>query len=553
VLTPDGRVYLAAQYRLYALPAASGLDTDAPWPMYRRDPRGTSCAQPPPGPPDEPCLTDQLPFANRVRICVQRTHPPVALELFRSAAPDPAAAVKVAEGRAGDSYVDDLTAPLGQPHYYWVRARGLGGVSELVGPVLQSAVDVQVRWFKPCPDWTNLPPAIAPDGTIYPAAVTNLYALWPDGTLKWQRDGLGCAPMVSPAGAIVVRRPDRVISLAPDGATNWVLSGLTDARSAPAIASDGSVIVPGVGGDVRCLTPAGNEKWRLTTGLFVAFSPSVSDEDEVALLVLNSQLLWLHPDGSRDVLLSLPNYYQNSAGPVLDAEGTAYLSPDTYLVANHKDGATKWSLASKGTVSPPAIGANNTVFVSYCPPIGTLCQATLAALNADGTVQWRYEVSASATSPALVADGTVLVSAGTTLHALDASDGSLRWQMESPNGAAAGAPIIDVDGTAYLPMKGGLLALELGSGPAAAPWPMYRQNARQSSCAARGHTPGLRLVQTPQTKLAVEVMGPAGAVLLRSSDLRRWERAGFLPAAAKPQAWPTTPGATMEFYRALPP
>ena len=562
VLSYDGHLYVAARGRLYAIRALAGLDGNAPWPMYRHDPSGTACRQAPVPPPAKPVLLAPTPFANRVRIACEPNPMPAALELYRSMTPDFSTAVLVAAGRAGQAYTDDTTAVAGTSYYYWARLRNAGGDSEIVGPVQTAAVPVPVRWFTEIPDLTTNAPAVGPDGTIYSSTSSQLVALNRDGSTKWQIDSLPGSPMVAPDGAVVLRSGDRVYSLSAAGATNWVLEGITTLRVIPAVGADGRVIVPGVGQELVALSSSGSPLWRVQFGWYVGKTPSLALDGSVVLIRSNYELTRLNPDGSERLTVTGPDYYQTDWAPVLDAEATAYLTAGTSLVATRADGSTKWRLASTERISTtPIIGVDGTVFAghSVANPDYTVGGSAprylgqLSAIRSDGSFGWSFTTGAAPASPALGAEGLLVVAAGINLFALSSEDGTLGWQMDSPNGQNFGTPVLDLDGTLYVPVVGGILAVKLDAGPAPSAWPMHRQNPRQSACIQRPAPPQLRVFCAQPGQPELELLAPNGAVILDSPDLRNWQRFGFQPANPGPASWPLSAGQPRGFFRVMSP
>ena len=564
VLTPDGLLYVALHNRLYAIRALAGLDPQAPWPMYRHDPAGTASRHQGVPPPAEPVLLTPVPYANQVRIGCQSGAVAAALELLRNSTPDFATATLVAAGRAGQPFTDDTPPTNGVTYYYWARFRNTGGTSEAVGPVEMAAVEVPVRWFAEIPGALTNPPAVGPDGTIYTCTGSRLVALNSDGSTKWQIDGVSGAPAVTPDGAVVLRSGDRVHSLSATGGTNWVLEGITTLRVVPALGADGRAFVPGVGEELVAVSNPGSPLWRVNLGYYIGNSPSVAADGSVVLLASNSQLLRLNPDGTTNLTATLPDSYSMTSAPVLDAEGTVYLPTGSSraLVATRADGSPKWRLASTESVlTLPIVGVDGTVFAGYSisnaaytvggPEPRYLKQ--IAAVRGDGSVRWSFTTVAAPSSSVLGANGLLLVAAGSNLFALSADEGKLRWQLDSPNGQAFGPPILDLDGTLYAPVVGGILALKLDAGPAPSAWPMHRQNPRQSACIQRLTAPQLRMLRTPTGQPELELLAPNGGVILQSPDLQSWQRLGHQPPISGPAVWSLPSSQPCGFYRVVSP
>src|SRR5687767_10279786 len=70
-------------------------------------------------------------------------------------------------------------------------------------------------------------PALATDGTIYVGGSNRLYAINPDGTLKWERPmNYPQHPVLGPDGTIYVgennvQSPSRFLALNPAGTMKW--------------------------------------------------------------------------------------------------------------------------------------------------------------------------------------------------------------------------------------------------------------------------------------------------------------------------------------------
>ena len=171
VLTEDGQLLVVIASELFAYQAPSGLDTAAPWPMGRHDPRGTSSRPGPVLPPPSPVVATPIAHANRVRFEIEPEGRPAACELWRGDDTGFAGAVRIAEFPIGVRSLVDATAEPGRTYQYWIRARNSGGLSPFTGPVEGRSVSIPRRWqFSPA---GYRPPAVAPDGTIYASGPPN--------------------------------------------------------------------------------------------------------------------------------------------------------------------------------------------------------------------------------------------------------------------------------------------------------------------------------------------------------------------------------------------
>ena len=116
--------------------------------------------------------------------------------------------------------------------------------------------------------------AAGPDGTVYAADDVQLYAINPDGSLKWARPGLagdGIGIDFLDDGTIITATFDTIYALENDGSTKWTYSfdGQPFAQQievGPTIGPDGNIYaVSGTNGDLGLgafsLTPAGELRW----------------------------------------------------------------------------------------------------------------------------------------------------------------------------------------------------------------------------------------------------------------------------------------------------
>ncbi len=531
VLTEDGRLYIAANNRLYAHRALGGLDTAAPWPMYRHDPRGTGSSQILLA-PATPTLLPAQPVANQVRIEWARPPGACVLELFRSPTPNLEQAVLVATSRAGELFATDTNAVPGVMYYYWGRFRSPAGLSSFSEPILASAVDVPVKWFAQLPDLPAAPPAIAPDGTLYTCGTNRLLALNPDTSIRWQIAGISGTPVVSADGSVVIRLSDRVLSVSAAGTTNWVMDSLTSAGTlVPAVGADGRVIVHRTADELIGVSSSNSLLWQTRQTNYTLGMPSIAADGSIVLPRGNTQVLRLNPDGADPVVINTP-YLQSMTPPVLDAAGTMYLacgSPGS-ITAIRTDGTNLWRLASANTVqTAPVIAADGTVFAgSFVKLAPYVYSEKIVAVLPDGSSRWEFDTRQGAqASLALSADGILLIAADTNLWALAEQNGRVLWQMASPNGQPFGIPVLDYDGTLYSCAKGALLALQLKMGPAASAWPHYRQNPRQSACIQRFPAPEVSVSYSLLGHVKLHLFAPGGCVILKSSDLSTWRRFDF--------------------------
>ena len=109
--------------------------------------------------------------------------------------------------------------------------------------------DGTLKWSYPTKFWIYSSPAIGADGTIYVGSNDhNLYAIHPDGTLKWSYP-IGpsieySTPAIGADGTIYVGSDDRnLYAIHPDGTLKWSYPTGDYIYSSPTIGADGTIYV----------------------------------------------------------------------------------------------------------------------------------------------------------------------------------------------------------------------------------------------------------------------------------------------------------------------
>ncbi|MCX6663906.1 MAG: PQQ-binding-like beta-propeller repeat protein [Euryarchaeota archaeon] len=159
-----------------------------------------------------------------------------------------------------------------------------------------------IKWQFSTGGHTKANPSIADDGTIYVSSWDDyLYALYPNGTMKWRVNtylGSSNNPSIGPDGTIYVAHAD-LYAINPDGTVKWIFP-LGEERqctfSAPAISADGIIYIGacidydhGVGGELIVVNPDGTERWRSGSicNEGIASSPAIAEDGTVYIGSLN--------------------------------------------------------------------------------------------------------------------------------------------------------------------------------------------------------------------------------------------------------------------------
>jgi outer membrane protein assembly factor BamB len=246
------------------------------------------------------------------------------------------------------------------------------------------------------------------NGIIYFAS-NNLYAIYPNGTVKWQFEingrGESC-PAIDENGIIYIGTsigdPNYFYAVYPNGTMKWRywIGGGTHIKSSPVIGADGTIYF-GCGQSIVALFSNGTLRWQHFTNNVVYSSPAIGDD------------------------------------------GTVYCGcHDTYLYALYpNNGTAKWKFPTGDWIRvSPCIGDDGTI---YC--LST--DGYLYALRPNGTMKWRTWVEAG-TSPTIGHDGTIYAG-WSKLYAVNPLDGSVKWVYDTGGCIQGGTPCISVDGTIY--------------------------------------------------------------------------------------------------------
>jgi outer membrane protein assembly factor BamB len=328
-------------------------------------------------------------------------------------------------------------------------------------------------------------PAIGSDGTIYFGSLNDtLYALNPDGTLKWSYSTNGdiySSPAIGSDGTIYFGSYDNYLyALNPDGSLKWHYDAGTDVYTSPAIGSDGTIYFGQMygeyhHGEFNALNPDGTLKWSYPTDCDIYSSPAIGPDGTIYFGTLSwendTYFYALNPDGS----LKWRNPTSNiSSSPAIGSDGTIYfVAYDCYFYALNSDGSLKWCLTDS-TVQfneelSPAIDSDDLIYVADYNWIN--------AINPDGTLKWHAGIGPSS-SPSIGSDGTIYC-AGFGLFALN-PDGTRKWVYEMIYSRIS-SPAIGLDGTIYIGSNDGYLYAVQGSGQLAnTPWPKFRHDSKNT-------------------------------------------------------------------------
>jgi PKD repeat protein len=331
--------------------------------------------------------------------------------------------------------------------------------SPFTGPATNS-----IAWEYAISGLSTSSPAIAADGTVYVGSSDNkLYAINPDGSLKWASYNMAGSVKSSPAigddGTIYVgdTSSHRLHAISPDGTQKWAYTTLGEIASSPAIGADGTLYVGSYNnGGFYAIYPDGTLKWTFTAD--VQYSSPAIDADGTIYIGSDVKLYAINPNGTQKWVYTATNSFDFSS-PAIGADGTVYVGNwDHKLYAIYPDGTEKWTYTTGNIVeSSPAIGADGTVYVGSD-------DWKLYAINPDGTQKWTCTTDGEVhSSPAIDAGGTIYVGElNGGLWSIN-PDGTRKWSCQRSS-AIYSSPAIGADGTVYFCDRGSLCAIGPGGG-----------------------------------------------------------------------------------------
>jgi outer membrane protein assembly factor BamB len=328
-------------------------------------------------------------------------------------------------------------------------------------PYSTDNVDGLEKWRFYTDDWFGESPIIDSDGTIYAGAGRELYAINPDGSLKWmyQTGGqiIGSSPAISEDGTIYIGAWDGYLhAINSDGTKKWKCpANGANIASSPAIADDGTIYFGtmwslGDGGKIHAVNPDGTEKWYYQTGDAVTSDPAIGDDGTVYIGSCDNYLYALWPNGTLRWRFKTKDWIQGH--PSIADDDTIYIgSFDDNLYALYPNGTMKWKCGvGPGTETNPSLADDGTIYVG---------SNRLYAIYPNGTRKWAFNPGSERfiahSSPAVSAEGAIYF--GTNIGETSGGEiiavnpnGTERWRKRIADEWVDSSPSIAEDGTVYV-------------------------------------------------------------------------------------------------------
>ncbi len=292
-------------------------------------------------------------------------------------------------------------------------------------------------------------PIIDNDGIIYVGA-WDFYAIYPNGTIKWQKDisAFSSAAAIDEDGIIYVgtiwAMPNYLYAIySNNGTIKWKYYTGDDVYSSPVVGDDGAIYFGDANNNINALYPNGTLRWRFTTNHVVYSSPAIGEDGTVYCGSHDSNLYALCPNnGTLKWKFDTGGWIRTS--PCIADDGTIHVvSLDNYLYAVYPNGTLKWK-TDVGAGTSPTIGHDGTIYAGY---------TELHAVNpTNGSVKWTFDVDGKirgATACNSI-DGIIYLgnSEGSNIIAVN-PDGTEKWR-KSIGGDVESAPAIGENGTVYI-------------------------------------------------------------------------------------------------------
>ncbi len=277
-----------------------------------------------------------------------------------------------------------------------------------------------LKWYFPVNGWCEGCPAISDEGIIYlgcsgGGSTSYLYALYPNGQLEW-RYGVGgeeikSSPVIGTEGTIYFGTgggypiKGSITALYPNGTLKWKYPTNYVVYSSPAIGNDGTVYCGCHDSNLYAFYPNnGSLKWKYKTGNWVRLSPCIADDGTIYCVSDDEYLYALRPNGT----LKWKTKVEPGGSPTIASDSTIYAGMSTLYAISPGDGSVKWTFPVGGDImwSAAVTSAEGTIYFGMTT---SGFDGYLIAVNPNGTEQWRTEIGHCESVPAIATDGTVYI------------------------------------------------------------------------------------------------------------------------------------------------
>jgi len=207
--------------------------------------------------------------------------------------------------------------------------------------------DGSLKWSYQTNMWVRTHPIIGADGTIYFTTGPYLYAMSPEGTRKWRHqsvttdDLMVSSPAIGSDGTIYVGSDDHnLYALKPDGSLKWSFPTGGVVQCTPAVGADGTIYFGSDDTNLYALFDNGTyytEKWHASMGPGGQTSPTIAKDGTIYVGTGGGKNLYILKDNGSSYSTVERIDYSNVAAiytsPAIGADGTIYFAFDDGIIS----------------------------------------------------------------------------------------------------------------------------------------------------------------------------------------------------------------------------
>lgn len=210
--------------------------------------------------------------------------------------------------------------------------------------------------------------------------------------------------------------------------------------------------------NIAVLNNNGEEQWTYKAGDVVRSTPAVADDGTFYIGSYDDNLYAFKAESSTILGTYDTNDNVKYTSPAVDTDGTVYYGGDNQKLCalSAVSMSELWSADCGGDIQSPVVIGDDAVYV--CNNSGKM----LAFAKADGSKLWEIEYGASCTAaPALGEDGTIYMCGNTSdggiVMAVNAADGTVKWQSPSVSKYDNSGIALDLSGRLYVGDSDGVM------------------------------------------------------------------------------------------------
>lgn len=184
-------------------------------------------------------------------------------------------------------------------------------------------------------------PVVSSDGTIYLSteapndSYSFLYAFDKDGKEKWKypyKQGRGgtLVPTIGPDGTIYTIKDTILYAITPNGELKWKIEK-TKGISQVAVSKDDVIYLASLDYNLYAINTDGSEKWKKSIGSMVKGTPIIDNNGNIIVTDHSGKLLSMNDLGVTNWTLQIGS--TSSSSPSIDKDGTIYIGTSYSFVA----------------------------------------------------------------------------------------------------------------------------------------------------------------------------------------------------------------------------